>query len=363
MQASQTHTELASALDEQRDAAREQLRAAWQLHVERMEEQLSAGWKEHIDHVIEERFSELARRIEGEFEKALESRVAEARGLLRREVSEGLNQAGRRLRQCETDEELHATLLDAGASFCDRAAIFLVRGELLSLAGARGFLEETEAAGVQVPVLSAPAFANAVQSRDTVIAMRTAGELSDALIGLAGEAPEQRAYLFPIVSRSKAVAVLYVEAGDSEVDAAALELLACLAGSSLDERAFRMATPGEPLVKIAGLDHEPRAATAVSDWLGLPPEERELHLRAQRFARVQAAEMRLYKAQAVKAGRDNQNLYAELKSEIDTSRESFRVQFVSPCSSMIDYFHLELVRTLANDDVALLGPEYPGPLV
>jgi hypothetical protein len=28
----------------------------------------------------------------------------------------------------------------------------------------------------------------------------------------------------------------------------------------------------------------------------------------------------------------------------------------------VDYLHLELVRTLANDEVELLGQEYPGPL-
>jgi hypothetical protein len=29
----------------------------------------------------------------------------------------------------------------------------------------------------------------------------------------------------------------------------------------------------------------------------------------------------------------------------------------------VDYLHLELVRTLANDDVELLGQDYPGPMV
>ena len=30
---------------------------------------------------------------------------------------------------------------------------------------------------------------------------------------------------------------------------------------------------------------------------------------------------------------------------------------------MVDYLHLELLRTLANDDADLLGSEYPGPMV
>jgi hypothetical protein len=30
---------------------------------------------------------------------------------------------------------------------------------------------------------------------------------------------------------------------------------------------------------------------------------------------------------------------------------------------MVDYLHLEMVRSLADDDAILLGPSYPGPLV
>jgi hypothetical protein len=30
---------------------------------------------------------------------------------------------------------------------------------------------------------------------------------------------------------------------------------------------------------------------------------------------------------------------------------------------MVDYLHLELVRTLANDDAEALGKDYPGPMV
>jgi hypothetical protein len=73
--------------------------------------------------------------------------------------------------------------------------------------------------------------------------------------------------------------------------------------------------------------------------------------------------MRLYKSQAVRSGRLNRNLYATLKDDIDAGREAFRRQFLAGSSSMVDYFHQELVRALANDDAALLGPDYPGTLV
>jgi hypothetical protein len=91
--------------------------------------------------------------------------------------------------------------------------------------------------------------------------------------------------------------------------------------------------------------------------------DQDLHLRAQRFARTQVAEMRLYKSENVKIGRAARSLYTSLKAEIDSARETFRRDFLSAPGGMVDYLHLELVRTLANDDVELLGSDYPGPLV
>lgn len=88
-----------------------------------------------------------------------------------------------------------------------------------------------------------------------------------------------------------------------------------------------------------------------------------MHLRAQRFARVQVAEMRLRDGAAVEAGRIERNLYGRLRSRIDAARVTFRQSYFAACSTMVDYLHVELVRTLAHDDADLLGKDYPGPLV
>jgi hypothetical protein len=156
------------------------------------------------------------------------------------------------------------------------------------------------------------------------------------------------------MARNQVVAILYAEA-DPALDVSGLELLAALAAAALDWRAW--SAPGG----IRGL--LTMATEETGQWAGLSRPEQELHLRAQRFARVQVAEMRLYQSPAVQAGRARRNLYAELKQDIDSGREAFRRQFVSASPSMPDYFHLELVRTLANDDPAALGEDYPGPLV
>jgi hypothetical protein len=48
---------------------------------------------------------------------------------------------------------------------------------------------------------------------------------------------------------------------------------------------------------------------------------------------------------------------------VDAGRAAFQKTFLAATPTMVDYFHLELVRTLANDDSSFLGNEYPGPLV
>ena len=83
----------------------------------------------------------------------------------------------------------------------------------------------------------------------------------------------------------------------------------------------------------------------------------------ERFARVQVAEMRLYKSHAVKEGRRHRDLYEALREDIDHTRNDFRRDFLSASPTMVDYVHVELLRTLANNDVELLGADYPGPLV
>lgn len=84
---------------------------------------------------------------------------------------------------------------------------------------------------------------------------------------------------------------------------------------------------------------------------------------AQRFAKVKIAEMQLYQAAAVKNGRQARDLYGSLRPQIDAARDSFREKFLTPPNGTADYLHVEIVRVLANEDAALLGPAYPGPLV
>jgi hypothetical protein len=91
-------------------------------------------------------------------------------------------------------------------------------------------------------------------------------------------------------------------------------------------------------------------------------EEQNLHLRAQRFARVKTAEIQLYHAEKLNRGRSVQNIYEALRTEIDQARAAYRDQFLTDGSTLTDYLHEEVVRTLAHENRVLLGPDYPGPL-
>jgi hypothetical protein len=279
-------------------------------------------------------------------------RVVELLTAQKYEIVAGLNQSARRLRAYKNEADWAKSLLDATEGFCDRAALFTVRGGSLRLQATRNILIKADA---EIPLVSAPAFASAVESGDTVVAVQSEGEMSGPIASWLGERIDRKFYLFPVSSGSRVVAVLYADVGEGSVQAEALELLVTLAGAVLGSRA---ADAPNGLVHLATCMREDRSSPS-------PGIDREvdIHLKAQRFALVQVAEMRLYKSENVKNGRTQHDLYTSLKIEIDSAREVFRRDFLSAPGGMLDYLHLELVRTLANDDVALLGPHYPGPMV
>ncbi|MFZ0961338.1 MAG: hypothetical protein WAO35_10585 [Terriglobia bacterium] len=89
--------------------------------------------------------------------------------------------------------------------------------------------------------------------------------------------------------------------------------------------------------------------------------EEKVHKDAKRFARLLVSEIELYNKGKVAEGRKNRDLYERLKSDIDRSRQTFEKRYGQALNSHCDYFHEELVKTLAANDSAVLGPQYPGP--
>ena len=290
--------------------------------------------------MLEESLADLAAKIE-------------ERGRTQKHLSDRLNLAARRLRAFPTPAEWCRALVEAARDFCDRAALFAVNGQHLHLEAVHGF----EAAGSlpEIPLDSAPAFSSAVESKDAIVAMRIEGEISAPIAAFVGASPGGRCSLFPILALQRVPAILYADASEGQIDRGALELLAILAGLVLDSRAPVSTSQPADLFAIASASPPPSPAA-------LPLHQQQLHLRAQRFARVRAARIRLHQPQTVKNAQSNHSLYTSLQQDIDSARETFRNDFLTASPKMVDYLHLEFLRTLANNDGELFGPEYPGPM-
>lgn len=92
-------------------------------------------------------------------------------------------------------------------------------------------------------------------------------------------------------------------------------------------------------------------------------DERRLHNDARRFARLLVSEIKLYNEQKVKEGRESSDLYERLQEAIDRSREMYDKRVQPPVAAKFDYFHYELVNSLAEGDADRLGTGYPGAAV
>ncbi len=322
---------IAAAVAEVREAARKDLIGAWS-------GRLRSAWEEEIDRVLKARAAlmlprlreavqfDVGWRLAAEFEAAAPGIALRAR----RESAQRFHRAVRRL--MAAGPEWPAALIDAIREFAAKTALFVVRGDVLA-----AWRE-----AIEIPLDRAPAFRNAIESRDTVIALRTTAELSEEIAAL-GRAP--RCYLLPVVAGEWVAGVVYAEGEEMDVDA--LEAITAVAGAAVR---LAVAQPaGSPADSAAAGDDSPRAADHAA-----PTEV----VKARNFARIRVAEMMLYCHEAVRSGRESRDLYSELQKEIDSAREAYADRF----ASTEDFLHTELVETLARGDEGALGADYPGPL-
>lgn len=291
--------------------------------------------------------------IAGQFEEA----QSRARENARAKTCEELNQIARRLKQYGAETDWYDAVLDGAAQFVSETAIFSVEHDILNAKGTRGF---SLPADFSIPLAQAAAFRNARDTGEVVIALRTKGEVSEAL---AASSPDDRGYVLPISNGARISAMLFAAAGP-ESNLNALELIVTMASAMLERHSQQPSHVqiAAPAIKIP----EPPAQSGLDgpepSWHMLPDSEKLLHVRAKRFGRSRVAEMQLYRPEACRSGREQRDLYLFLKPEIDGAREVFRNQFMS-AQSMEDYLHLELVSQLANNDDSLLGKDYPGEMV
>jgi hypothetical protein len=382
---------------------------------ERVEEVLALRLAEELPGRLESERSQLnadwESKLAAEVAAAAASAAADARRTSRLELGRQLSESLRVLRVAADAAEWKNAVLEAASHYAGLAALFLVTEDRFTLEGVRGISGELET-NFSLEYGEATAFQNALESKDVVVTVRTDSEVSPYVMSLkpvvlessegeeAAAAIPGKSYIFPVMVEDKVAALLYLEpktgeAGEEPLEMGAIETVVTGAGLSLAAIRAARAVAASSLVNIAsvlnpegsvfaadgslgqlvyepvGVGADAMAAQASGvvlpeksfSWDDLTQEERENHMRAQRFARTQVAEMRLYKDDAVKGGRRDGNIYLRLKEEIDAARERYQSQFLDGQTHMRDYLHAELVETLAIDNPQLMGPDYPGPLV
>ncbi len=276
---------------------------------------------------------------------------------------QGLHKAVRRCEQAENREDVVAAVLDGVVPYASRAVLLQLEGDMITgFHSTEHLAQGAEPIALEIPVEQAPALHNAKQSGEPLVAMRLESEFSRELLEQVGAALDEKIRVFPLVSRNTVRALLLVEAGDMPFQASAVEILTITAGHKWTV-GKDSAEPAQ-LITIQGSGTpETKSKEPSQNWFQLSPQEQEIHLRAQRYARVQVAELRLYQSERVRQARKDHNIYGVFRQEIDQVRTDFKTQFVDTCPSMLDYYHMELVRILANENEKVLGPDYPGPLV
>ena len=144
--------------------------------------------------------------------------------------STALNHFLRRLRQYRGEGEWVSTLLDGVSQFVEQAAVFAIEGGELRLRG-KSNLDIAE--DLAFPISSAGAFQAAIDSKDPVVTLRTAGEVTKIL---STPNPNERAHIVPIVNGPRVVAVLFAARHDQDVDVNALELIVGMASIVLERQ-------------------------------------------------------------------------------------------------------------------------------
>ncbi|HEX9111139.1 MAG TPA: hypothetical protein VF845_06635 [Terriglobales bacterium] len=108
-------------------------------------------------------------------------------------------------------------------------------------------------------------------------------------------------------------------------------------------------TQPEPVAAVAPA---PPTASAVS------PEDQGVHHKAQRFAHLLVDEIKLYNLAQVSEGRKNKDLYDRLKDAIEKSRTTYQKRYGSTVAASANYFQDEVIRSLAEDDISIMGANF-----
>ena len=208
---------------------------------ERVDLALADLWDPALAALRQQLADRLEREIEAARREAADCAAADAARAARQSFSESLHLGVRRILRATTVTEIGAALLESASAYCGRVALLVHKGNLLSGWRACGGQESAEAiarrwAGLRVPVAGAPAFAQAIESREAVVSLSLPHHLSSDVVQLLGLTPDEKVYLFPLCLRQTVVGVVYADSRGAaeEVLGPAIEMLCAVAEAAME---------------------------------------------------------------------------------------------------------------------------------
>ena len=256
----------------------------------------------------------------------------------------------------------------AAAREAARAAVVVLRGERIQGWRMSGFgPRDSQPKSIDLALVDsgvighAIGVARAVTTRDSQTAAVGPGfeSLPANSIGLA----------VPVIVGGRVVAVVYADSvsvdghDDRQVPSRwpeLIEVLArhagrCLEALTSQKTTPRIPSPGGPGAANAGPASTPPIPSSSNPTSAMMQITDGVQTAALRTARLLVSEIRLFHEAAVTEGRRHRNLLSRLAPEIEKARQAYNQQVPSGVRSQTDYFHQELIRTLAGGDATLLG--------
>lgn len=320
-------------------------------------------------------------------------------------ASSSLVQAISSIHAGTTQKEILRELLDAGSMYGRRVALFVIRAGAASGWQARGFGDDEAIKDFPLDMTSGPA-AHACQNR--VVTPANIAEMDRRFVKQFGGPENEQVLILPLVLKDKVAAVLYADGGaDGVLDAASLEILVIATSAWLEVTSLRKQAAQRDIDSVPAMEpppapapvqavssfsdpfagHAPRhvaktapepepaaevvevasaaaaaasaaAAPAADPFAGMAPEDADTHRKAQRFARLLVDEIKLYNQAKVNEGRRNKDLYDRLKEDIEKSRSTFQKRYGNTAAAGGDYFQREVIRSLAEDDLSVMGESF-----
>jgi hypothetical protein len=303
-----------------------------------------------------------------------------------------------------TQKEILRALLDTSSAGAARVALFVVKAGAATGWQGRGFGNDESIKDFALDMTASPV-AHAYRNRAATPA--NIAEMDGRFVERFGGPSNEQILILPLLLKEKVAALLYADGGaEGALDAPSLEILVMATSAWLEVASLRKQAqkePSEPAVAyespapvpvqtvssfadpfaahapqhVAAKAPEPEPAAEVVEvaqaasagaaaspaaatdpFAGLSPEDADTHRKAQRFARLLVDEIKLYNQAKVAEGRRHKDLYDRLKDDIEKSRATYQKRYGNTAAASGDYFQREVVRSLAEDDLNVMGANF-----